>query len=83
MSIFEGFMHVSQNLKEGQQKNKIRRDIDANHLVIFIMVALRIFIKKWQFAWFSFNLVNEGSKLIESLKLFIQNDETEINEYSI
>jgi TetR/AcrR family transcriptional regulator, fatty acid metabolism regulator protein len=58
-------------LKEGQQKNEIRNDIDAKHLVIFIMGALRLFIKKWQFAGFSFNLVNEGSKLIESLKLLI------------
>lgn len=59
-------------LKEGQKKNEIRTDIDANHLVIFIMGALRLFIKKWQFAGFSFNLEKEGDKLSESIKLLIQ-----------
>jgi TetR/AcrR family transcriptional regulator, fatty acid metabolism regulator protein len=58
-------------LKQGQQKNEIRSDIDANHLVIFIMGALRLFIKKWQFSGFSFNLEKEGSKLTESLKRLI------------
>ena len=43
-------------LKEGQQRNEIRTDIDVNHLVIFIMGALRLFVKKWQFSGFSFNL---------------------------
>ncbi len=59
-------------LKEGQQKNEIRTDVDASHLVIFIMGALRLFIKKWQFAGFAFNLEREGDKLSESVKRLIQ-----------
>jgi AcrR family transcriptional regulator len=58
-------------LKQGQQKDEVRSDIDAGHLVIFIMGALRLFVKKWQFAKFSFNLQEEGSKLIQSVKLLI------------
>jgi len=58
-------------LKQGQQNNEIRSDIEAEHLVIFIMGALRLFVKKWQFAKFTFNLQKEGSKLIQSVKLII------------
>jgi AcrR family transcriptional regulator len=58
-------------LKEGQQRNEIRTDIDVNHLVIFIMGALRLFVKKWQFSGFSFNLEKEGAGLIQSVKLII------------
>lgn len=59
-------------LKEGQKKNEVRTDINAGHLVIFIMGALRLFVKKWQFAGFSFNLEKEGDKLIESVKNLIK-----------
>ena len=59
-------------LEEGQKKNEVRADINAGHLVIFIMGALRLFVKKWQFAGFSFNLEKEGDKLIESVKNLIK-----------
>jgi AcrR family transcriptional regulator len=58
-------------LQEGQQKKEIRSDIDAEYLVIFIMGALRLFVKKWQFSGFAFNLEKEGAKLIESVKRLI------------
>jgi AcrR family transcriptional regulator len=58
-------------LKQGQQNNEIRSDIEAEHLVIFIMGALRLFVKKWQFAKFTFDLQKEGHKLIQSVKLII------------
>jgi len=58
-------------LRQGQQNNEIRSDIDVEHLGIFIMGALRLFIKKWQFAKFTFNLQKEGHKLIQSVKLII------------
>ena len=58
-------------IKEGQQNKEIRDDTDADHLVILIMGALRLFVKKWQLSGFSFNLQKEGKKLIESVKLLI------------
>ena len=58
-------------LTEGQQNNEIRNDIEAGHLVIFIMGALRLFVKRWQFSGFTFNLEKEGTKLIESVKRLI------------
>jgi AcrR family transcriptional regulator len=58
-------------LTEGQQNDEIRNDIEAGHLVIFIMGALRLFVKRWQFSGFAFNLEKEGAKLIESVKRII------------
>jgi AcrR family transcriptional regulator len=59
-------------LTEGQRNNEIRNDIEAGHLVIFIMGALRLFVKRWQFSGFAFNLEKEGVKLIESVKQLIR-----------
>lgn len=56
---------------DGQQSDEIRSDIEAKHLSIFIMGTLRLFVKKWQFAAFSFDLPGEGKKLIDSTKLLI------------
>jgi hypothetical protein len=47
-------------LAEGQQNKEIRNDIETEHLVIFIMGALRLFVKRWQFPGFAFNLEKEG-----------------------
>ena len=55
----------------GQQTGEIRADIEAKYLSIFIMGTLRLFVKKWQFTAFSFDLPGEGKKLIDSIKLLI------------
>jgi hypothetical protein len=35
------------------------------------MGTLRLFVKRWQFSGFAFNLEKEGAKLIESVKHLI------------
>ena len=55
----------------GQQTGEIRSDIEAKYLSLFIMGTLRLFVKKWQFTAFSFDLSGEGKKLIDSIKLLI------------
>ena len=55
----------------GQKNGEIRSDIDANYLSTIIIGSLRLFVKKWQFSAFSYNLPKEGKKLIESIKLLI------------
>ena len=56
---------------DGQKTGEIRTDIEANYLSIIIMGTLRLFVKKWQFSGFSYNLPKEGKKLIDSIKLLI------------
>ena len=55
----------------GQKNGEIRTDIEAKYLSTIIMGTLRLFVKKWQFSAFSYNLPKEGKKLIESIKLII------------
>ncbi len=56
---------------EGQKKNEFRTDIDADKLAVMIMGTLRIFIRKWQFSEFSFDLMKEGKVIIQMIKLLI------------
>ncbi len=58
-------------LRDGQKANEIRNDVEIDHLVILIMGALRLFVKKWQFSGFAFNLEKEGVKLIQSVMRLI------------
>ncbi|MCD4791064.1 MAG: TetR/AcrR family transcriptional regulator [Bacteroidales bacterium] len=55
----------------GQKNGELRTDIDAKYLSTVIMGSLRLFVKKWQFSAYSFNLPKEGKKLFDSLKLLI------------
>ncbi len=67
-------------IKEGQKNNEIRDDIDAGHIAVIIMGSLRLFIKKWQFAGYSYDIKREGRKLVKSLKrLIIKGNSYEIN----
>jgi AcrR family transcriptional regulator len=56
---------------DGQKNGEIRSDIEAKHLSIIIIGTLRLFVKKWQFSEYSYNLPREGKKLVDSIKLLI------------
>jgi AcrR family transcriptional regulator len=56
----------------GQKNGEIRSDIEADHLSTIVIGTLRLFVKKWQFANYSYSLPAEGEKLIKSIKLMIQ-----------
>lgn len=55
----------------GQTTGEIRTDIEAEYLSTVIMGTLRLFVKKWQFSAFSYDLPSEGKKIIDSIKLLI------------
>ena len=59
-------------ITNGQKNGEIRTDIEATHLSVIIMGSLRLFVKKWQFSAYSYNLPKEGKRLIESIKLLIK-----------
>ncbi len=62
---------LTEIIVNGQKLGEIRSDIDAKHLSIVIMGTLRLFVKKWQFSTFSYDLPKEGRKLIDSIKQLI------------
>jgi AcrR family transcriptional regulator len=55
----------------GQKNGEIRTDIEAGYLSTIITGSLRLFVKKWQFSAFSYDLPKEGKNLIDSIKLLI------------
>lgn len=63
-----------QIIKEGQKNNEIRNDVEASQLAVIIMGSLRLFVKKWQYSGYSFDIKKEGKKLIKSLKRLIQKE---------
>jgi len=65
--INRNIQYLAQIIKEGVQQDEIRKDIPAEHLAIMVMGSLRLYVKKWQFSNYEFNLNIEGEKLIQSV----------------
>ncbi|MGC9513926.1 MAG: TetR/AcrR family transcriptional regulator [Fidelibacterota bacterium] len=59
-------------LDDGQAAGTIRKDIPAEHLIMMVLGALRLFVKKWQLTGAPFSLMDEGSKLTASLKCLLK-----------
>ncbi|MCF8379490.1 MAG: TetR/AcrR family transcriptional regulator [Bacteroidales bacterium] len=56
----------------GQNNSEIRSDIEAKNLSIIVMGSLRLFVKKWQFSNYSYNLLEEGTKFFDTVRLIIK-----------
>ena len=59
-------------IEKGQKSGEIRSDIEANYLSTIIIGTLRLFVKKWQFSGYSYDLSMEGKKIIDSVKRLIR-----------
>lgn len=55
-------------VRDGQENGEVRQDIEAGHLTMMILGALRLLVKKWQFSGYSFDLEAEGQKLQQSIQ---------------
>ncbi|NLA48736.1 MAG: TetR/AcrR family transcriptional regulator [Bacteroidales bacterium] len=58
-------------IESGQKNGVIRRDVEASLLAVLVIGALRLFVKKWHMSDYSFDLVQNGEKLIDMIKLII------------
>ena len=56
----------------GQENDELRNDLKPEHIAIMIMGTLRLFVKKWQFSGFKFNLEEEGTQIINMIKTLIE-----------
>lgn len=64
---------IIQAIIEDQKLNKIRNDIEPEHIFVVIMGALRLLVAKWRGLNFKFDLNKEGEKLWDSIeKLVLQ-----------
>jgi len=60
-------------LKEGQNKGEVRTDIDNKTLALIVVGALRFMVKQWDLKDQHENLLPDGQRLIEGLKLILSN----------
>jgi AcrR family transcriptional regulator len=67
------FNILIQIIKDGQANGELRTDVEADHLGIVIMGALRLFVKQWQLSSHSFDLTKKGNELSNSIKILLQN----------
>lgn len=66
------FDTLTQIIKTGQEKGELRPDVEAEHLGVVIMGTLRLFVKQWQMSNNSFDLIKEGNKLSNSIKILVK-----------
>lgn len=57
---------------EGQKRGELRNDVEATYMVTMLMGSLRLFVKKWQFSKFDFDLISNGKLLTSSLIRLIE-----------
>ncbi len=67
------FVTLTRIIKAGQEKNELRADVDAEHLAIVVMGTLRLFVKQWQMSGNSFNLLEKGDELSNSIEILVKN----------
>ena len=60
-------------VKIGQEKGEIRDDIPQEQLSLIIMGSLRLIVKKWRLSKYSFDLKQNGTVLLNSIKKMISN----------
>ncbi len=59
-------------IAEGQQKGEIRNEIDNKTLALIVVGSLRFIVKKWDLQNQKTNLIEEGEKLINGLKIMLK-----------
>jgi len=58
-------------IEKGQKENELIDNVPAEDLAIVIMGSLRLFVKKWQMAKFSFDITGKGEAFFETVKTLI------------
>ena len=63
---------IKRIIRNGQEQKEINDVIAERELAYLIMGTLRFVVKKWQLSKYSFNLLQEGTKLWNALKRLIK-----------
>ena len=70
--VEKSISEVAKLIKVGQQKGEIRNDIDSEQLAIMINGSVRMLVKQWKMSDYSFDLIQKGDELINSMKLLLK-----------
>ena len=61
-------------LENGQTNGEVRDDIPAEQIALILLGSLRLLVTQWRLTGFSFNLVNKGDDLWNSVRKLISRD---------
>ncbi len=67
------FNILIQIIKDGQEEDELRTDVEAEHLAVVVMGSLRLFVKQWQMLNNSFDLIRKGNELSNSIETLLVN----------
>lgn len=70
--IKQGKANMIALIEKGQQEGEIRKDIDSEYFAILITGTIRMFVKHWKMSDYSFDLIQKGNELLETLKLVLK-----------
>lgn len=70
--VEKSISEIAGMIKDGQQKEEIRSDVNSEHLAIMINGSVRMLVKQWRMSDYSFNLIQKGDELINSIKLLLK-----------
>lgn len=72
VKVEKSISEMAAMIKVGQQKGEIRNDIDSEQLAIMINGSVRMLVKQWKMSDYSFDLIQKGDELINSMKLLLK-----------
>lgn len=70
--VGKSISEIAGMIKDGQQKEEIRSDVESEQLAIMINGSVRMLVKQWRMSDYSFDLIQKGDELINSIKLIIK-----------
>jgi AcrR family transcriptional regulator len=69
--MMESQQKFTQIINQGQERQEIRTDIDANQLSLYVVGAFRLLVTKWHLLKHNFNLLEEAQNLISAQKILL------------
>lgn len=72
LKVEKSISDLSALIKKGQQGGEIRNDLNPEILSVMINGSVRMLVKQWKMAEYSFDLKQKGDELINSMKLLLK-----------
>jgi hypothetical protein len=72
LKVEKSISDLSALIQKGQQSGEIRSDINPETVSVMINGSVRMLVKQWKMAEYSFDLIQRGKDLISSFKLILK-----------
>jgi len=72
LKVEKSISDLSALIQKGQQSGEIRSDINPETVSVMINGSVRMLVKQWKMAEYSFDLIQRGKDLINSFKVILK-----------